>query len=104
MKFIFGHLKRYRGLLVSVLVLAMINQVFSLLDPQIFRIIVDDYATKAATMDIHTFVTGVALLLGAFIFVALVSRTAKTFQDYYLNVITQRIGTRMYSEMKSFMG
>jgi len=98
MKFIINHLKNYKGLLILVLVLAVLNQSFSMLDPQIFRIIVDNYATKATTMDQHTFISGVILLLGAFILVALISRIAKTFQDYYLNVITQRIGARMYGE------
>jgi ATP-binding cassette subfamily B protein len=30
--------------------------------------------------------------------VAMVSRIAKNFQDYYVNVITQRLGARMYSD------
>jgi len=51
MKFIINHLKNYKGLLILVLVLAVLNQSFSMLDPQIFRIIVDNYATKATTMD-----------------------------------------------------
>lgn len=98
MFFLIKHLKRYKGLLALILGLAVINQVFSLLDPQLFRLIVDNYATKAASMDSKTFITGVALLLLGIILVALISRIAKTFQDYYLNVITQRIGTRMYGE------
>jgi ATP-binding cassette subfamily B protein len=38
------------------------------------------------------------LLLAAAVGVALVSRVAKNFQDYYINVITQRLGARIYSD------
>jgi ATP-binding cassette subfamily B protein len=37
-------------------------------------------------------------LLAAAVGVAFVSRVAKNFQDYYINVITQRLGARMYSD------
>ena len=30
--------------------------------------------------------------------VAFVSRVAKNFQDYYVNVITQQVGARIYSD------
>src|SRR3989344_3007626 len=93
----FEYLKKYKGLLVLALVLATINQVFSLLDPQITRIIIDDYATKFTQLDRAVFMKGVALLLLAFIGVAFVSRVAKNFQDYFVNLITQKVGTDMYS-------
>src|SRR5690349_2531275 len=90
-------LKRYKRVLVGALVLATINQVFSLLDPQIFRLIVDRYATRAHELTSSQFIAGVGLLLLATVGVAFVSRVAKAFQDYYVNVITQRVGTEMYS-------
>ncbi len=79
------------------LVLATINQVFSLLDPQIFRIIVDDYVSKALTLTKQEFLQGVIILLLASMFVAFVSRVAKNFQDYYVSTITQRVGATLYS-------
>jgi len=91
------YLKQYKGLLVLALVLATINQVFSLLDPQIFRLIVDNYASKVGQISQSAFISGVLLLLLASIGVALVSRIAKNFQDYYVNVITQKVGTGMYA-------
>ena len=39
-----------------------------------------------------------SLLLGAAVGVAFVSRVAKNFQDYYINVITQRLGAQLYSD------
>ena len=98
MKLLFKYLKEYRGLLVLALVLAVINQGFSLLDPQVFRLIMDNYVTKIGTLDSHTFTTGVLGLLGLSVGVALVSRIAKNFQDYFVNVITQRLGTKLYAD------
>lgn len=97
MKFL-KYLKNYKGLLLLALILATINQVFSLLDPQITRLIIDDYATKVNETPPEIFLKGVGLLLLAFVGVAFVSRLAKNFQDYYVNVITQKIGTEMYAK------
>ncbi|MDP2672334.1 MAG: ABC transporter ATP-binding protein, partial [Nanoarchaeota archaeon] len=80
------------------LLLATINQVFSLLDPQITRLLIDNYALKFNELPKDVFFKGVILLLFGFIGVALVSRIAKNFQDYFVNVITQKIGTEMYSD------
>ncbi|MCB9802981.1 ABC transporter ATP-binding protein [Candidatus Nomurabacteria bacterium] len=98
MQFIFKYLKEYKKLLIGVLVLAAINQIFSLLDPQVFRLLVDNYATKVNEMSQADFFQGVGLLLLAFVGVALVSRLAKNFQDYYVNVITHRLGTKLYAK------
>ncbi len=98
MRLILKYLKKEKKFLVLALFLATVNNVFSLLDPQIFRLIVDRYATRAASIPPQDFIRGVGLLLLASIGVALVSRIAKNFQDYFVNVITQRIGTRMYAE------
>lgn len=38
------------------------------------------------------------LLLAAAVGVAFVSRVAKNFQDYYVNVITQRLGAKIYND------
>src|SRR3989339_739207 len=98
MQFIFKYLKDYKKLLAGVLVLAAINQIFSLLDPQVFRLLVDNYATKVDVLSKADFFRGITLLLLAFIGVALISRIAKNFQDYYVNVITHRLGTKLYAE------
>ena len=78
--------------------LAAVNQVFSLLDPQIMRIIVDKYATNFASMPRAEFIRGVALLILAFVGVAMVSRIAKNFQDYFVNVVSQSVGASMYAD------
>ena len=98
MRILFNYLRRYRGLVALALVLATVNQVFSLLDPLIFRYVIDQYATKFSEYTTGEFFRGVSLLLGAAVSVAFVSRVAKNFQDYYINVITQRLGAQLYSD------
>lgn len=97
MNLLWNYLKNYKKLLGLALILATINQFFSLLDPQIFRLIVDQYATKAASIPHDQFLKGVLVLLLGTMGVAFVSRVAKNFQDYYVNVITQRLGAKMYN-------
>jgi ATP-binding cassette subfamily B protein len=98
MQILFTYLRRYRGLVALALVLATINQVFSLLDPLIFRHVIDEYATRFQEYSTGAFFRGVSLLLGAAVGVAFVSRVAKNFQDYCINVITQRLGAELYSD------
>src|SRR3954470_14487384 len=98
MHLLYRYLKDYRGLIGLALLLATINQVFSLLDPLIFRHVIDEYATKFEQYTTGEFFRGVSLLLGAAMGVAFVSRVAKNFQDYYVNVIVQRVGAEMYSD------
>src|SRR5438105_7137994 len=98
MKILFDYLKQYRFLVALILVLASINQIFSLLDPVIFRHVIDEYATRYSEYTTGQFFRGVGLLLAAAVGVAFVSRVAKNFQDYYINVITQRLGAQIYSD------
>jgi len=98
MKLLFAYLRQYKGLVALALVLATINQVFSLLDPLIFRYVIDQYATRFQEYTTAEFFRGVSMLLAAAVGVAFVSRVAKNFQDYYINVITQRLGAQLYSD------
>ena len=98
MKLLYSYLRNYSGLVALALVLATVNQVFSLLDPLIFRHVIDEYATRFQEYTTGQFFRGVSLLLGAAVGVAFVSRVAKNFQDYYINVITQQLGARLYSD------
>ena len=95
---LYRYFKDFWKLAVVALILAAINQVFSLLDPLIFRHIIDSYATRYREYSSPQFVRGVTLLLAAAVGVALVSRIAKNFQDYFVNVITQKVGARIYTD------
>jgi len=95
---LYRYLRDYWNLVIAALVLAAINQIFSLLDPAIFQHVIDSYATKFHEYTIGQFIRGVAFLLGLGVGAAFVSRVAKNFQDYYVNVITQQVGARMYAD------
>jgi ATP-binding cassette, subfamily B, bacterial len=98
MPLLIHYLKKHWRLVCLALVLAAINQIFSLLDPLIFRYIIDRYATKFHEYTTAEFIRGVTLLLGAAVGVAFVSRVAKNFQDYYVNVVTQKTGAELYAD------
>jgi len=65
MSTLYRYLRDYWKLVAAALVLAAINQVFSLLDPAIFQKIIDRYATRFHEYSISQFIRGVATLLGA---------------------------------------
>ncbi len=98
MKILYSYLKNYRGRVILTLFLATVNQCFSLLDPQIFRHILDDYVAKFRQFTGAEFFRGVSVLLLLAVGAAFVSRVAKNFQDYFMNVITQRLGAQMYAD------
>ena len=98
MKILLSYLRKYSNLVALALFLAAVNQIFSLLDPLIFRHIIDEYATQYKKFSSSGFFRGVGLLLAAAVGVAFVSRVAKNFQDYFINVITQRLGAQIYQD------
>jgi ATP-binding cassette subfamily B protein len=98
MDLLYRYGKQYWTLFVVALLLAATNQIFSLLDPLIFRHVIDSYALKFHQYTQAQFIRGAGLLLLAAVGVAFVSRVAKNFQDYFVNVIVQRLGAEMYSD------
>ena len=98
MKLLLSYLRQYWKYVALALFLAAVNQTFSLLDPLIFRYVIDEYATQFTKYEASEFFSGVLMLLAAAVGVAFVSRVAKNFQDYFINVVTQRLGARIYSD------
>lgn len=98
MNVLLNYLKRYKGLVGLALLFAALNQLFSLLDPYIYGKIIDRFATRPGDYDEDTYVKGVAILIGAAIGVAMISRIAKAFQDYTLNVIIQKFGADVFTD------
>ena len=98
MRLLYFYLRNYWKLIALALLLATINQVFSLLDPLVFRYVIDRYAMKFSEYTTSQFFRGVSLLLAAAVGVAFISRVAKNFQDYYINLVTQRLGAQLYSD------
>ena len=98
MKLLYSYLRRHWKLVALALLLATVNQVFSLMDPLIFRFVIDRYALKYDHYTTGQFFRGVGWLLAGAVGVAFVSRVAKNFQDYFINVIVQKVGARIYSD------
>lgn len=128
MKILFKYLRPYKWLVGLVLLLAAINIGFSLVDPIIFGRLINlatYHQNKIAfSWDAFLFFNesiteevvkvkpggvvekvmetrhyyGVAWLLLASITVAMISRIAKAFQDYFLNLITQKFGATVFTE------
>jgi len=113
MKLLLQYLKPYKWLIVLALTLAAINQSFSMLDPYFFGKLLDKYgmhplntgyfdenkqfvATGVRTQS--EFIWGVLGYLGILISVAMVSRIAKAFQDYFSNVIVQKFGAKIFTD------
>lgn len=100
MKLLLKYLKNFKWLIAFALLLATVNQVFSLMDPWIFGKIIDDFANipHEGGRSMNQYLIGVLLLLLASIGVAMVSRIAKAFQDYFVSVVTQKLGAQMYTD------
>lgn len=100
MRILLQYLSKYKGLIALALLLATINQVFSLLDPLIAGKILDKFVNRPheGGRTETEFMNGVLVYLGLLIGVAMVSRIAKAFQDYVLNVVIQKSGARIYTD------
>lgn len=112
MKTLFLYLKPHRWLLSLSLLLATINQVFSLFGPAITGNILDQLVTHPNFFDKEKLLprnldeyfygsgeyNGVFYFLGLLIGTAMVSRIAKAFQDYVVNVITQKFGANIFTD------
>src|SRR4051812_20859093 len=108
MKILLTYLKPYRWLVGLTLFLAAVNTAFSLFDPIILGKLVRLAGTYLNTpkgqrpgTEWFTATTpyyGVIWLLLASIGVAMVSRIAKNFQDYFLNVIIQKFGAKVFTD------
>ncbi len=108
MKILIKYLSPYRLQLTLAMLLAAVNQVFSLLDPTIFGKMIDYLNTCGVVgkkgliiskiVDDNAFLSHIGLLLGMSIGVAMVSRIAKSFQDYVVNVVVQKFGAKVFTD------
>ncbi|MGF7041657.1 ABC transporter ATP-binding protein [Mucilaginibacter lappiensis] len=98
MNILLSYLKKHRLVVILALFLAAMNIGFSLLDPWITGRIVDRVIEKRTSLQYDEYLHQVLMLIGAAIGVAMVSRIAKNFQDYFTNIITQKVGAEMYAD------
>lgn len=112
MKILLRYLKPYKWLVVLTLTLAAINIGFSLVDPILLGKLINlanDHQggtkTPVKNFDVNRFFysfswnkPGVWYILIASITVAMISRIAKAFQDYFLNVVIQKFGAKVFTD------
>ncbi len=101
MKLLLSYVKNYKATVALALVLAAVNQCFSLMDPLIAGIMMDRFGVHISDYQNDTtrnFIGDITLLLLASMGVSMVSRIAKNFQDYFTSVIVQRTGAQMYTD------
>ena len=95
------------------LLLAAVNQVFSMLDPHFMGIIIDKFAAHPHEKGYYNskrefvaqtgrseseFFMDVFKYLGIMVGVAMISRIAKAFQDYVVNVVVQKFGASLFTD------
>jgi ATP-binding cassette subfamily B protein len=104
MKILIQYIKPFKGLVFLAFLLAAINQTFSLFDPMIFGKLIDGFA-KNPFLDPAgnertqaMFLQGVGNMLLLLVGTAMVSRIAKAFQDYTVNVIIQKFGAALFTD------
>jgi ATP-binding cassette subfamily B protein len=104
MKILIQYIKPFKGLVFLAFILAAVNQTFSLFDPMIFGKLIDGFA-KNPFLDPAgnertqaMFLKGVGNMLLLLVGTAMVSRIAKAFQDYTVNVIIQKFGAALFTD------
>ncbi len=104
MKILLTYLKPYRWLIILALALAGINQTFSMFDPMIFGKMFDQFASHPWTNDDGSvrdesgYIRGLGFMLFLLVGTAMISRIAKAFQDYTVNVIIQKFGAKIFTD------
>ncbi|MDB6152172.1 MAG: transporter ATP-binding protein [Chthoniobacteraceae bacterium] len=98
MDILWTYLKPYRWLILLSLLLAGAAQLLSLVDPIIFGKIIDEYALRQAARSDQELISGVLRLLALAVGVALLSRLAKTMQEYVVRLVVQKFGMQIFND------
>jgi ATP-binding cassette subfamily B protein len=108
MKILLHYLKPHKGLVILVLSLAAVNIGFSLVDPILLGKLINLASSRVTNPELITedrFFNsfswekpGVWFILVCSISVAMISRIAKNFQDYFLNLVIQKFGAKVFTD------
>ncbi|HEX2682460.1 MAG TPA: ABC transporter transmembrane domain-containing protein, partial [Ferruginibacter sp.] len=109
MKVLLHYLKPYKWLVTFTLLMASINIGFSLIDPillgKLINLASEYQSVPNGKYDYERFFysfswkqPGVWYIVLASITVAMISRIAKAFQDYFLNVVIQKFGAKVFTD------
>ena len=108
MKLLTHYLKQHKNLLFLALLLATINQCFSLCDSIITGKLINKFSSPHTEINgthywnigdnFKQFSANLIFFLSLSVGAAMLSRIAKNFQDYFTNIIIQRTGATMYTD------
>jgi ATP-binding cassette subfamily B protein len=112
MKILITYLKPHKWLVLLAFGLATINQIFSLFDPMLVGKLIDLFANHPNHFDAkktlarteNEFLFGNTVYHGLFFYLlllvgtAMISRIAKAFQDYTVNVVIQKFGASIFTD------
>ena len=98
MHILWTYLRPHGKLALLALLLAAISQVLALVDPIIFGKIIDGYAVHPGDKSNDELISGVLRLLGLAVGVAVLSRLAKTLQEYVTRLVVQKLGTQIFND------
>ena len=113
MKLLLSYLKPYKWLIALALLLSALNQIFSMLDPYFFGKMLQIFGVHPQETGFtdshkiwhptglrskHDFIWGILGYLGILVSVAMLSRIAKAFQDYFSSVVVQKFGASLFTD------
>jgi ATP-binding cassette, subfamily B, bacterial len=98
MRLLFRYLRPDWRAIALALIFAAVGQVSGMLEPLIVRYVIDTFALRVDQYSAAEFLGGVGLLLLGTVAANLAARATKSVQEYYVNVVKQRLGTRLYGE------
>lgn len=104
MKILLHYLKPHKWLIALALLLAAINQTFSMFDPLIFGKLIDYFAKnplvspEGVKRTESQYLNGIMGMLLLLVGTAMISRIAKAFQDYTVNVVIQKFGAKIFTD------
>jgi ATP-binding cassette subfamily B protein len=97
MRSLLPHLRQQGRPLAATFVMATLARLLVLADPQILRLIVDRYVLRLGTLPPPVFYRGVLVLIAASVVVGVLSRTFRTLQDYWIEIVARRVGAKLYA-------
>ena len=98
MRVLWTYLRPHRALAILALVLAAASHVLALVDPIIFGKIIDEYAFNRDGKTDEELISGVLLLLGLAVLIAVGSRLAKALQEYVTRLTVQKFGVQLFND------
>ncbi len=92
------HIKKHKKIIFLAFFTVAAQQIFSLLDPQIFSYMVDKYVVNYRQYTLEAFLYGSLGLLLLSMVNALAARISKHLQNYYVSATSQKIGAGVYAQ------